>query len=153
VPAFEVDALRDSTSAFEPADFQGRYLLINLWAAWCGPCIEKVPVLQDVRARYDDRTLAILNVAFDGARAESEKVLQTHDMPGRHAFAGSAALGESFGTSFATVDPDDPTTVGLPNATLVAPDGEVLARLRPPADGLREALSEHLPQKPQGNKK
>lgn len=48
VPSFEIEALRDSGRAVTPSDFEGRYLLLNLWATWCGPCIEKIPALQSV---------------------------------------------------------------------------------------------------------
>nr|WP_081580615.1 redoxin domain-containing protein [Salinibacter ruber] len=48
VPGFEIEALRDSGRAITPSDFEGRYVLLNLWATWCGPCIEKISALQSV---------------------------------------------------------------------------------------------------------
>jgi thiol-disulfide isomerase/thioredoxin len=146
VPAFEMRALRDSSRTFRPSDFEGQYLLLNLWATWCAPCLEKIPALRQIRDRYDAETLSMLNVSFDNSRATARAFLEKRSLPGKHAFAGgTGVLSDPFGTSFATVDPDDPKTRGLPNVTLVAPDGEVLARLRPPADGLSEVLKEHLP--------
>lgn len=146
VPSFQITGLRDSSRTYGPSDFEGRYLLLNLWATWCAPCIEKIPALKQIRSRYDEETLAILNVSFDKPKSAAKEFLDERNMPGRHAHAGGRpALADSFGNSFATVRVENRSLRGLPNVTLVAPDGEVLARLGPRSEGLRDALSQHLP--------
>jgi thiol-disulfide isomerase/thioredoxin len=45
------------------ADFQGRPLLVNLWATWCPPCIAEMPTL-DALAKRDER-LQVLAVSED----------------------------------------------------------------------------------------
>jgi cytochrome c biogenesis protein CcmG/thiol:disulfide interchange protein DsbE len=43
------------------ADLGGKPVLINLWATWCGPCREEMPILQDAHARHGDQ-VAFLGV-------------------------------------------------------------------------------------------
>jgi cytochrome c biogenesis protein CcmG/thiol:disulfide interchange protein DsbE len=102
VPSFEIEALQDSGRAVTPSDFEGRYLLLNLWATWCGPCIDKIPALQELRQRYSPERLAILNVSFDRSRPEATALLEKREMPGSHAYA-SGGLGGEFGASFSAV--------------------------------------------------
>ena len=46
-------------------EWQGKSLLVNFWATWCGPCREEIPMLQEFRERYQDRGFEVIGVAFD----------------------------------------------------------------------------------------
>ncbi len=50
------------------ADFAGRVVLVNLWATWCGPCVEEMPSLARLQAKLGD--LAIVAVSEDRRGAE-----------------------------------------------------------------------------------
>jgi thiol-disulfide isomerase/thioredoxin len=52
-------------NSFRFADFQGKVLVINLWASWCGPCRREVPEYEEVRKDYLGR-----NVEFIGLTTE-----------------------------------------------------------------------------------
>jgi thiol-disulfide isomerase/thioredoxin len=42
------------------ADFHGRYVLVNLWATWCGPCITELPELAKLNAELpQDRATVV----------------------------------------------------------------------------------------------
>jgi thiol-disulfide isomerase/thioredoxin len=49
------------------ADFQGKVVLLNIWATWCPPCITELPSMQRVYEAYADEGLEILAVAVDVA--------------------------------------------------------------------------------------
>lgn len=53
------------------SNHRGKVVLVNLWATWCPPCIEELPVLDELKARYGDKGLVVLGVAGD---EEVEKV-------------------------------------------------------------------------------
>lgn len=44
------------------ADFRGRYVLINLWATWCGPCINELPELARLRHDLPQDRMAVVPV-------------------------------------------------------------------------------------------
>jgi len=47
------------------SDFQGKYVLIDFWASWCGPCRQENPNLVKAYAAYKDKGFEILGVSLD----------------------------------------------------------------------------------------
>ena len=46
-------------------DFKGKVVLLNLWATWCGPCVEEMPALDRLQARLGDDGFTVLALAMD----------------------------------------------------------------------------------------
>lgn len=100
------------------SDWDGKILLVNFWATWCGPCREEIPLIQQARAKYRHRNLEVIGIAID----EAQPVMEYRDelaigyplllVPG-----DPIALLTSFG--------DD--TGALPHSAVVGTSGEILA--------------------------
>src|SRR5262249_48585603 len=56
-----------------PADYEGKVLLVNFWATWCGPCRQEIPDLIELYKQYHDQGMEILGVALDDRGAEVVK--------------------------------------------------------------------------------
>jgi thiol-disulfide isomerase/thioredoxin len=59
----------DSRMVALPQDYAGRPLLINVWASWCGPCIEEMPELQRYSERQGTSGVQVIGLALDEAEA------------------------------------------------------------------------------------
>ncbi len=48
------------------ADLKGKYVLLDFWGYWCGPCVQAMPVLIKLHEQFKDKGLAIVGVHLDG---------------------------------------------------------------------------------------
>ena len=63
-PAPELSFAARDGSPLRLADFRGRWVLVNLWATWCAPCVREMPSLDRLQAKLGKR-LAILAISED----------------------------------------------------------------------------------------
>ena len=95
----------------------GKFLVLNVWASWCGPCRREMPGLQRLSERLDARRFAVLGMSTDAdARLAQEFIVAT-------------------GVAFSNVLDLDGTMarrLGLdmyPDTFVIAPDGTLLLRM------------------------
>lgn len=62
-PALELPRLEGGTLSLE--ELRGKVVLLNIWATWCGPCVQEMPSIQAVYDRYGDSGLEVVAVAVD----------------------------------------------------------------------------------------
>ena len=64
-------------------DFQGKIVILNIWAMWCAPCREEMPSLEKLYQHFKGSNLAILAVSVDMAGIE---VLKTFTKKHKYTF-------------------------------------------------------------------
>ena len=52
------------------SDYQGRIVVLNFWATWCGPCKEELPRLGQIADEYAGRNVAFLLASIDEQKKE-----------------------------------------------------------------------------------
>jgi len=60
----------DSGEWLSLANFQGRALLVNLWATWCGPCRDEMPQLGSLQQQAGDKNFEVVAINLDKGGAE-----------------------------------------------------------------------------------
>jgi thiol-disulfide isomerase/thioredoxin len=98
-------------------EFHGNYLLLNLWATWCGPCVRELPALSHLQAAAGVKALQVVpvNVGRDNAAATAGFLKQHHATLPVYLDNNSAFL-HAFGA------------YGLPLTVLIDPQGREIAR-------------------------
>lgn len=102
----------------------GKYLLVNFWATWCGPCVHELPDLVDTYRMYRDRDFELVTVSANmpDEKNAALKVLQRVHASNRNLLFASTdteALQKAF---------DPKWESGVPYTVLLSPAGEILYR-------------------------
>ena len=126
IAPFEVEGL-DGPALQLPAAYAGRPVLVNLWASWCGPCIEEMPELYRFAREQGANGVQVLGIALDDADAVRTFLER---IPVTYAIALDAP-----GPADAGVRLGNPRGV-LPYTVLLSADGRLLKqRIGPFAHG------------------
>ncbi|GAW90641.1 hypothetical protein FPS14_contig00079-0007 [Flavobacterium psychrophilum] len=57
-PTFNYANHKGGTTKLE--DFKGKYIYIDVWATWCGPCRGEIPFLQKIEEKYHEKISNLL---------------------------------------------------------------------------------------------
>jgi thiol-disulfide isomerase/thioredoxin len=116
---------KDSTgSEVKLGKWQGRVVLLNLWATWCAPCRKEMPTLNEVQKQLGSKDFEVVALSVDrkGLEASSAFLKDT----------GADALGLYVDQSAKSLG--DVQALGLPVTLLIDRKGREIGRLLGPAE-------------------
>lgn len=74
---FEETSLDNQTIRLE--DFRGKYVLLDFWGSWCGPCHEEAPHMKKAYERFNDQ-VEFVGIAVDNNRQSVKDFIQKYDI-------------------------------------------------------------------------
>jgi len=103
------------------ADFKGKYVYIDVWATWCGPCLRQIPKLKELEQEFGDE-IAFLSISIDHDKEiwhkyVKEKALtgvQILSLPQKGIISSSSEIMELH------------TIEGIPRFIMIDPDGNLI---------------------------
>ncbi|MNX82726.1 Thiol-disulfide oxidoreductase ResA [compost metagenome] len=131
----EFAQMNTENKAVKLSDYRGKYVLVDFWASWCGPCRAENPKVLKAYNAFKDKNFTVLGVSVDQERDREKwlKAIKDDGMPWMQ-----------------LVDPnhDDPKGAGnlyaikaIPSNFLIDPQGKIIAKnLR--GDALEKKLAE-----------
>ncbi len=69
MPTFTAVSVDGKNTTRRLADYQGRVLLVNVWATWCEPCRVEMPSIEKLYQEFGPRGLAVVAISVDDAGA------------------------------------------------------------------------------------
>ncbi len=122
------------------SDFKGKYVLVDFWASWCGPCRQENPNVVKNSQQYKDRNFTVLGVSLDRPNAKDAWLKAIH----KDGLAWTQVSDLKFW------DNEVAKLYGvraIPQNFLIGPDGKILAKnIR--GEELGKKLGELLQEKP-----
>ena len=95
-PAIDFEMLDVEGNVKHLADFRGKVIYIDLWATWCGPCIQESPAFEALGKKYAGKDIVFLPVSTDTTTKPWLRYLDGHKKELTQYHSNDVALKESW---------------------------------------------------------
>jgi thiol-disulfide isomerase/thioredoxin len=116
-PSFDYDNYAGGKTKLE--DLKGKYVYIDVWATWCGPCRGEIPFLKKIEEKYHDKNISFVSISID-AQKDLEKwkaLIKDKELGGVQLFADN-----DWNSKFVK----DYGITGIPRFILIDPNGKIV---------------------------
>ncbi|WP_136667424.1 TlpA disulfide reductase family protein [Flavobacterium sp. H122] len=116
-PSFNYENHKGGTTKLE--DFKGKYVYIDVWATWCGPCRAEIPSLKKTEEAYHGKNIEFVSISIDQQKDhEKWKKFVTEKQLGGVQLMADKDWNSDFAKSYGIT--------GIPRFILIGPDGKIV---------------------------
>ncbi len=134
-PAFDYENINGGKTSLE--SLKGKFVYVDVWATWCGPCIGEIPALKEVEKEYHGKNIEFVSISIDDIkdREKWKKTVADKELKGIQLFADN-----DWSSDFVKKYAID----GIPRFILIDTEGKIVNADAPrPSDAkLKELLKE-----------
>ena len=73
-------------------DYQGKVVLLDFWATWCGPCIAEMPNVKKIYDTHKDMGFVVIGISLDNDASEVSDFLKACELPWRQICDGQDGI-------------------------------------------------------------
>ncbi|HRL17539.1 MAG TPA: TlpA disulfide reductase family protein, partial [Prevotella sp.] len=96
-------------------DFRGKYIYIDMWATWCGPCQKELPFLKKLEEKFKGRNIVFVGLSIDQDKAKWAARVKSGALSGTQLYIGKGSKFQS-----------DYRISGIPRFILLDPNGRIV---------------------------
>ncbi len=113
-------------------DFRGKYVYIDMWATWCGPCQKELPFLKKLAEKYKGRNITFVGLSIDADKTKWEARVKSGALCGTQLYIGKGSRFQA-----------DYRISGIPRFILLDPNGRIVNpdMTRPSSDDTEKILN------------
>jgi thiol-disulfide isomerase/thioredoxin len=79
-PDFSIADINSKKISLAKLKESTRFILLDFWASWCGPCLATIPVLKEMAANYTAENLTIIGISLDRDLRDLKKTVAAQKM-------------------------------------------------------------------------
>ncbi|MEZ4219580.1 MAG: redoxin domain-containing protein [Polyangiaceae bacterium] len=114
-PDFALEVIHggDPGNRIRLSDLQGKVVVLDFWASWCGPCKQQIPILDAFAQAHSE--VSIVGVNTDDRREDAVAYAKSQGLSYPAVFDKASKVASAYGVR------------GLPTMVVVSPKGQIVA--------------------------